>query len=46
MPIGVSCLLHVGLAAGLVLGQQWVVSVEQFPFLKAVVQPVQIPRAR
>ena len=24
MPIGVSCLLHLGLAVGLVLGQQWV----------------------
>jgi protein TonB len=27
MPIGVSCLLHVGLVAGLVLGQQWVTRV-------------------
>ena len=36
MPIGVSCLLHVGLAAGLVLGQQWVVSV-------VAVQPPVLP---
>jgi periplasmic protein TonB len=27
MPIGVSCLLHGGLVAGLILGQQWVASV-------------------
>jgi protein TonB len=27
MPIGVSCLLHVGLVTGLILGQQWVISV-------------------
>ncbi len=27
MPIGLSCLLHVGLVTGLILGQQWVTSV-------------------
>ena len=27
MPIGVSCLLHAGLVTGLILGQQWLISV-------------------
>jgi protein TonB len=27
MPIGLSCLLHVGLVAGIIVGQQWVTSV-------------------
>ena len=73
MPIGVSCLLHVGLVTGLILGRTLspirVLSTaikayapditfapdgsflvawheEQFPFLKTVVQPVRIPKAR
>jgi periplasmic protein TonB len=39
MPIGLSCLLHVGLVAGLIAGQQWVTSVvsQQPPVL-----PVQL----
>jgi periplasmic protein TonB len=36
MPIGVSCLLHVGLVTGLILGQQWVTSV-------VAVQPPVLP---
>ena len=39
MPIGVSCLLHVGLVTGLILGQQWVVSVVA---LQPPVLPVQL----
>jgi len=39
MPIGVSCLLHVGLVTGLILGQQWVISVVALP---PPVLPVQL----
>jgi protein TonB len=39
MPIGVSCLLHVGLVTGLILGQQWVTSVVA---LQPPVLPVQL----
>lgn len=39
MPIGLSCLLHVGLVAGLVLGQQWVTGVVA---LQPPVLPVQL----
>jgi len=39
MPIGVSCLLHVGLVTGLILGQQWVSSVVA---LQPPVLPVQL----
>ena len=39
MPIGVSCLLHAGLATGLILGQQWVISVVA---LQPPVLPVQL----
>lgn len=39
MPIGVSCLLHVGLVTGLILGQQWVISVVA---LQPPVLPVQL----
>jgi protein TonB len=39
MPIGVSCLLHAGLITGLVLGQQWVISVVA---LQPPVLPVQL----
>ena len=36
MPIGVSCLLHAGLVTGLILGQQWLISV-------VAVQPPVLP---
>ena len=39
MPIGVSCLLHAGLVTGLILGQQWVISVVA---LQPPVLPVQL----
>ena len=39
MPIGVSCLLHVGLVTGLILGQQWVTRVVA---LQPPVLPVQL----
>ena len=39
MPIGLSCLLHVGLVAGLLLGQHWVTSVGA---LQSPVLPVQL----
>ena len=39
MPIGVSCLLHAGLVTGLILGQQWVISVVALP---PPVLPVQL----
>jgi hypothetical protein len=39
MPIGLSCLLHVGLVTGLILGQQWVTSVVA---LQPPVLPVQL----
>jgi len=39
MPVGVSCLLHVGLVAGLVLGQQWVLTVVA---VRPPVLPVQL----
>jgi len=39
MPIGVSCLLHVGLVTGLILGQSWVTSVVA---LQPPVLPVQL----
>jgi protein TonB len=39
MPIGLSCLLHVGLVTGLVLGQHWVTSVGA---LQPPVLPVQL----
>ncbi len=39
VPIGVSCLLHVGLVTGLILGQQWVTSVVA---LQPPVLPVQL----
>jgi protein TonB len=39
VPIGVSCLLHVGLVTGLILGQQWVISVVA---LQPPVLPVQL----
>lgn len=39
MPIGVSCLLHVGLVTGLILGQQWVIRVVA---LQPPVLPVQL----
>lgn len=50
MPVGVSCLLHVGLAVGLVLGQQWVltrvaVSPPILPVqLVTLDEPVELPR--
>jgi protein TonB len=39
MPIGLSCLLHVGLVSGLILGQSWVTSVVALP---PPVLPVQL----
>ena len=39
MPIGLSCLLHVGLVTGLILGQQWVTRVVAF---QPPVLPVQL----
>ena len=39
MPIGLSCVLHVGLVIGLILGQQWVTSVVA---LQPPVLPVQL----
>ncbi len=39
MPIGLSCLLHVGLVTGLILGQQWVTSLV---VLRPPVLPVQM----
>ena len=39
MPIGLSCLLHVGLVSGLILGQHWVTSVVA---LQPPVLPVQL----
>ena len=39
MPIGLSCLLHVGLVTGLILGQQWVTSLV---VLRPPVLPVQL----
>jgi protein TonB len=39
MPVGASCLLHVGLIAGLVLGQQWVLTVVA---VRPPVLPVQL----
>ncbi|HSE06381.1 MAG TPA: hypothetical protein VLK35_19700 [Methylomirabilota bacterium] len=39
MPIGVSCLLHVGLIGGLVVGQHWLVSAVA---VKLPVRPVQL----
>ena len=43
MPIGVSCLLHVGLVTGLILGQQWVTSVVA---LQPPVLPVELVTLR
>ena len=39
MPIGLSCLLHVGLVTGFILGQQWMTSVVA---LQPPVLPVQL----